>query len=192
MKEKPTLHVTTRSEWRQWLEENHQSQKVIWLIYHKKHTGKPRIPYDDAVEEALCYGWIDSTVNRIDEDRYMQQFTPRNKKSVWSVLNISRVKKLIQNGTMTGAGMEKIPPEILKPGYQPDHQLTRRADTLPENLEKMIRPNKKAWENFQKLPPSHKRHYCGWILSAKREETRLRRLKEVVSLMSQGKKLGMK
>lgn len=86
------LYLPTRSEWRQWLSKNHAGVKVIWLVYYKKHTGKPSIPYDDAVEEALCFGWIDSTIKRIDDERYMQKFTPRNLKSEWSDLNIRRVR----------------------------------------------------------------------------------------------------
>jgi len=90
MKITKTLYVTTRDEWRSWLEKNHKSEKEIWLIYYKKHTGKPRIPYDDAVEEALCFGWIDSIIKRIDEKKYAQKFSPRKQNSVWSDLNKKR------------------------------------------------------------------------------------------------------
>ncbi|MGB2982026.1 MAG: hypothetical protein WBC77_12350, partial [Candidatus Zixiibacteriota bacterium] len=100
-----TLYVTNRDDWRAWLRKNHSSQKEVWLIYYKKHTGKPRIPYDDAVEEALCYGWIDSTIKRIDEEKYAQKFTPRSEKSNWSELNKRRAKKMIREGRMTQAGL---------------------------------------------------------------------------------------
>ncbi len=108
MKITKTLYVTTRDEWRSWLEENHKSEKEIWLIYYKKHTGKPRIPYDDAVEEALCFGWIDSIIKRIDEEKYTQKFSPRKQNSAWSDLNKKRVKKLIEEGKMTKAGYETV------------------------------------------------------------------------------------
>lgn len=192
MAEKPTLHVTTRKEWREWLERNHQKETVIWLIFFKKHTGKTRLPYNDSVEEALCFGWIDSIVNRIDEDRYMQKFTPRRKSSSWSALNIRRIKKLIQNGSMTEAGMARIPPQILEPGYQPDDQMHRGDIELPPDLEEILKSSKTAWGNFQCLAPSHKRNYIGWIISAKREETRQKRLNEAIALLNQGKKLGLK
>ena len=105
---KQKLHVTDRESWRLWLEENHAREKEIWLIYFKKHTGKPRISYDDAVEEALCFGWIDSIVRKIDSDRYCQKFTPRREKSNWSRLNKQRVKKLLKTGRMEKPGLEKI------------------------------------------------------------------------------------
>jgi len=103
-----TLYITTRAKWRKWLEKNHNTEKEIWLIYYKKHTGKPRIPYDDAVEEALCFGWIDSIIKRIDEEKYTQNFSPRKQNSVWSDLNKKRVKKLIEEGKITKAGFGTI------------------------------------------------------------------------------------
>ena len=102
------LHVTDREEWRTWLEKNHDVEQEIWLIYYKKHTGKPRIPYDDAVEEAICYGWIDSTVKRLDDEKYMQKYTPRKAKSIWSELNKTRAGKMIKAGRMTETGLERI------------------------------------------------------------------------------------
>lgn len=101
------LYVTDRDAWRAWLEKNYDTEKEIWLIYYKKHTGKPRIPYDDAVEEALCFGWIDSTVKRVDDEKFAQKFTPRKNKSNWSDLNKKRAKKMIREGRMTKAGFLK-------------------------------------------------------------------------------------
>ena len=97
----------TRDDWRSWLDNNHQSEKEVWLIYYKKHTIKNSVAQPDAVEEALCYGWIDSIVRRIDEEKYMQKFTPRNEKSIWSDINKKRVALLIKNGKMTESGLEK-------------------------------------------------------------------------------------
>lgn len=108
MKMNKTLYVTNRDDWRAWLNKNHKTEKEVWLIYYKNHTGKPTIPYDVAVEEALCFGWIDSIVKRIDDERYMQKFTPRKTNSNWSELNKKRVKKMIKEGRMTEAGMAKI------------------------------------------------------------------------------------
>src|SRR5579872_3692805 len=103
-----TFRSKDRAAWRKWLEKNHKSSSGVWLIYYKKDSGKTRVPYADAVEEALCFGWIDSTLNPIDKDSYMQLFTPRKPKSGWSKLNKERVEKLIEQGLMTNAGLEKI------------------------------------------------------------------------------------
>ncbi len=105
-----TLYVKSRDEWRSWLEKNGRSCREICLIYYKKNSGKPRIAYDDAVEEALCFGWIDGKTIRIDEERYGQRFTPRNPKSHWSPINIRRAKRLIKEGKMTEAGLGVFDP----------------------------------------------------------------------------------
>jgi len=100
------IYFQNRTEWRTWLKKNHSSEKEIWIIYYKKHTANTRIPYEDAVEEAICFGWIDSTVKRMDDERFMQKFTPRNKKSSWSEHNIRRAEKMIQEGRMTEFGLK--------------------------------------------------------------------------------------
>ena len=103
-----TLFCKTRDEWRKWLINNHLSEKEIWLIYYKKHTKKATVKYNEAVEEALCFGWIDSTIKRIDENTYMQKYTPRNAKSKWSLVNKNRIKKLIKENKMTDVGLELV------------------------------------------------------------------------------------
>src|SRR2546425_7833902 len=108
-----TLHVTSRDEWRAWLATHYQLETEVWLIYYKKHSGQPRISYDHAVEEALCFGWIDSIVKRIDEEKYAQKFTPRRNWTNWSPSNKQRMRRLIQEGRMTGAGLAKIDLAIL-------------------------------------------------------------------------------
>src|ERR1044072_1059586 len=109
MKQTPkTLYIADRRAWRAWLEENHARETEVWLVYYKKHTGRPRIPYDDAVEEALCFGWIDSTVRRLDEERFLQKFTPRKLKSNWCESNVKRARRLIAEGLMTKAGFDAI------------------------------------------------------------------------------------
>ena len=99
------LYVTTRDEWRAWLAEHHDTEREVWLVSYKKHTGRPQIPYDDAVEEALCFGWIDSLVKTIDDERFAQKFSPRKGKSNWSESNKRRVRKLVREGRMTEAGL---------------------------------------------------------------------------------------
>ena len=108
MKLGKTLYVTTRQAWRSWLAKHHATEKEIWLVYHKKHTGKPSIPYNDAVEEALCYGWIDSQTKGIDKDSYGQRFSPRKPSSQWSETNKERVRRLIKAGKMTPAGLAAL------------------------------------------------------------------------------------
>lgn len=185
------LYVKTREEWRAWLEKNHTISKGVWLIYYKKHTGKPRIPYNDAVEEALCFGWIDSLVKKLDEKRYCQKFTPRNKNSEWSDLNKQRVQNMIDSGLMTEAGLLKIR-TAQQSGKWDRKPKIHMALKMPGEFEKILKSNETAAKNFEKLPPSYKRHFIGWIASAKRPETRERRMFEALSLLEKNQKLGMK
>ena len=191
MKSQQTLYITNRDDWRAWLEKHHDSIKEIWLVYYKKHTGTPRIPYDDAVEEALCFGWIDSIIKRVDDETYMQKFTPRKSRSTWSELNRKRVQKLIRQGRMTEAGLAKIR-EAKKNGTWAEMVTSKKTFELSPGIKKSLSANKKAWENFNKLSSSQKKQYIGWIMSAKKEETRERRLKEAIKMLTQNKKLGMK
>src|SRR5690349_15697516 len=108
-----TLHITSRDEWRAWLKNHHASESEIWLIYYKRNSGQPRIRYEHAVEEALCYGWIDSLVKRIDDEKFAQKFTPRRNCTKWSVLNKRRMRKLIKEGRMTRIGLAKIDVALL-------------------------------------------------------------------------------
>ncbi|UCH95932.1 MAG: YdeI/OmpD-associated family protein [Candidatus Aminicenantes bacterium] len=185
------LHVTNRDDWRAWLKENHDKEKQAWLIFYKKHTGKPRIPYDDAVEEALCFGWIDSIVKRIDDEKYAQKFTPRKADSKWSESNKKRVEKMIQAGRMTEPGLELI--NAAKRNGKWEQVISQPKELIiPPGIKDALSANKKAWENFNNLAPSYKRQYIGWITTAKKEETRQQRLKKAIDLLAQGKKLGLK
>ena len=192
MKTLKTLHLTDRAKWRAWLKKHHTAENEVWLVYYKKHTGKPRIPYDDAVEEALCFGWIDSIVKRIDDETYAQKFTPRTNNSKWSDLNVRRAKKLIKDGRMTEAGLAKIDPEILRRKSKSKPRSKKDRLIVPAFIRQALMATWKAWENFNNLAPSYRRHYIGWISDAKREETRRRRLKEAVALLARGEKLGLK
>jgi uncharacterized protein YdeI (YjbR/CyaY-like superfamily) len=154
MKLSKTLYVTTRDAWRAWLEKNHAAATEVWLIYYKKHTGRPRIPYDDAVEEALCFGWIDSIVRRIDEGRYAQKFTPRRDGSQWSELNIKRARKLIKEGRMTRAGLAKVGAEILAGREVSRTESKRHEPAIPQYIEDALKKNRAARENFHNLAPS--------------------------------------
>lgn len=187
-----TLYVANRDDWRAWLEENHETEKEVWLIYYKKHTNRPRIPYDDAVEEALCFGWIDSVVQRIDDERYAQKFTPRRDGSNWSESNKRRIRKLLGEGKMTRAGRAKIGVGVLEAAAGAKPKRNAKEPVVPSYLSEALRENEKAWENFNNLAPSYRRVYVGWIANAKREETRERRIREAVELLARNEKLGMK
>src|SRR5262245_33206547 len=247
------LYVTSREKWRDWLTKHGQSETEVWLIYYKKDSGRSRIPYDDAVEEALCFGWIDSIVKRMDDEKFAQKFTPRRDSSRWSALNTRRVRKLMHEGRMTEAGLAKLDPAMLgdKGRAKPDagdvdlpplvkralmanatawknfqslspsrrsayvrlitdakkeetrdrrvrevisrlEQNTGDPDDIPRIIKQALKANATAWKNFQNLAPSYRRHYVGWIMHAKQEPTRERRLREAISLLEQNKKLGLK
>ena len=190
MKITKTLYVTNRADWRQWLQAHHQSETEVWLIYYKKHSGQARIPYDDAVEEALCFGWIDSVIQRIDDEKYAQKYSPRRPGSQWSALNIGRMHKMIEAGMMTEAGLAKIDPALIgAPAKSRKRQLEL---AVPPFMQQALMASPQAWENFCNLAPSYRRQYIGWISAAKREETRQKRLQEAIALLERNEKLGMK
>jgi uncharacterized protein YdeI (YjbR/CyaY-like superfamily) len=184
-----TLHPTTRAAWRAWLAAHHDRETEIWLIYNKRHTGEPRVEYDEAVEEALCFGWIDSIVRTIDENRYAQKFTPRKAKSKWSESNLKRLAKLVREGKMTEAGLAKAPPQEREETVAPSPAM---EDSVPAYIEAALRENGAAWTNFTHLAPSYRRLYVRWIEAAKREETRRKRLAEAVGRLERNEKLGLK
>ena len=166
-----TLYVENRSKWRAWLKANSGRETEVWLVYYKKDTGRPRVDYDDAVEEAICFGWIDSRIRKLDEARFAQLFTPRKPKSQWSASNIARVKKMIAEGKMTAAGLKV---------YNPRKRTPAMPTQLPRSLQARFKKEKAAWENFQRFPPGYQRMTIGWVASAKQEETRLRRLRQLI------------
>lgn len=192
MAELKTVHVTTRAAWRAWLEKHHASEREVWLVYSKRHTGEPRVEYDDAVQEALCFGWIDSIVRRLDEERFAQKFTPRRPGSQWSEPNRKRYAKLLAAGMLAPAGLKNAPGEASPPSKTERRERKAQADTLPACLEEGLRRDPAAWAAFERLSPSHRRNYVLWIDTAKREETRTRRIAEAIERLCAGKELGLK
>ena len=180
-----------RDEWRVWLEKNHSTKSEVWLIFYKKHTGKPCVSYGDAVDEALCFGWIDRIVKRVDDERYLRKFTPRKRGSVWSEVTKRRVRQLIREGRMVEAGLA-IVREAKESGEWYRRRVKEKELVIPAFFEEALATNKKALENFNELAPSYRRNMVGWVLSAKREETRKRRLAEVIVVLERGEKLGLK
>jgi uncharacterized protein YdeI (YjbR/CyaY-like superfamily) len=191
MREIKTLLVTTRAQWRRWLARHYASETEIWLIFFKKHTGKPSLAYDDAVEEALCYGWIDSIVRRRDDETYLQKFTPRRARSKWSALNVRRVRKLARAGLMTDEGLSVLDDALRRKESAPAEKATG-VPTIPVDVRKAVAADKKAAGEFRKLPPGYLRMCLKWIDAAKRPETRARRIAEFVMLTGQGKRIGLK
>jgi len=185
------LYFVDRDKWRNWLSEHHAESAGIWLAFYKKATSKPTIEYDAAVEEALCFGWIDSIIKKIDDEKYVRKFTPRKDKSDWSKLNKKRVARMIKAGRMTDAGLDKIRAAKKNGCWKRDGK-TPRSIEMPSEFAEALACNKKARENLEKLSPTYRRHYLGWIAAAKRPETRKRRLDESIALLETGKKLGMK
>ena len=186
------IYVKSRKEWREWLLKNHnKEEKGIWLVFYKKNTKKPTIEYNDSVEEALCFGWIDSIIKKIDEEKYVRKFTPRNSKSQWSPSNKKRIAKMIKEGKMTEHGLKKVN-EAKKSGQWDKGDRMEIDFDMPPELAKALKKNKKARDFFEKLAPSYKKQFIGWIKVAKREETKEKRLKETIELLTQGKKLGIK
>src|SRR5579883_642961 len=181
-----TFYAKDRKEWRAWLEKNHQTSPGVWLIYYKKNSGKSRVPYDEAVEEALCFGRIDSRPNALDDERYMQLFSPRKPKSVWSKLNKQRVEALIQQGLMTEAGLQKI--ELAKQDGSWNKLDAIEELEIPEDLKNALEANEPANTYFNAFSNSSKKNILWWIESAKRPETRLKRIEETVTLAAQNKK----
>ena len=181
-----STHPKTRSAWRKWLEKNHSTSPGVWLIYYKRSTGKAKLIYNDAVEEALCFGWIDSTMRPLDAERFMQRFTPRKPKSGWSGLNKKRIAKMIAEGLMTKAGLKKIE-EAKKDGSWEslDHI---DAIQLPEDFEKALSKNKKARINFEKFPQFTKKQFLYRINSAKTDVTRKQRIILCVKMAEANKK----
>lgn len=182
-----TVTAKDRDEWRGWLEGHHLSEADIWLVFYKKSSGIPSVTQAEAVEEALCFGWIDSVMKSLDEQRYSLRFTPR-KNMNWSETNKRRALKMIGQGRMTPAGLAKInfPLEEAARPAAPKKELE-----LPEALLNPIQANPTAWQNFEKLPASHKRRYIGWILAAKQEDTRFRRAELAAELLEYDLRLGM-
>jgi uncharacterized protein YdeI (YjbR/CyaY-like superfamily) len=175
-----TFHAKTQEEWRMWLETNHLVEKAIWLIIYKKNSKIPSVYYPEAVDEALCFGWIDSKPNKRDEESYYQFFSKRNPKSNWSKVNKEKVARLLAQGWIAPAGLDAI--EIAKK----NGTWTALDDVdkliVPVDLQKLLDVNKIAKDNWERFPPSSRRGILEWILNAKQATTRQKRISETVAL----------
>lgn len=179
-----------RAEWREWLDKHHATESEIWLIYYKKHSEYESIQYEEAVEEALCYGWIDSKVKRIDSEKFMQKYTPRQVKSNWSKSNKKRVERLIEEGRMTQAGITMV--EIAKQNGSWNRLDDIETElVIPQDLADALAENIIAKNNYNNFAPSYQKQYLWWLKSAKKLETRKKRLSAIIERCEQGVKPGM-
>ena len=172
------IHPKSRAAWREWLEKHHKNESEVWVRYEKEHTGRRALTWSEAVQEALCFGWIDTTVKRENEESYIQRFTPRKKGSKWSAVNQRHAKKLIEEGLMTDAGLAVI-------DWTPPKQ---RVEELPKELEREMKKDRVAWDALNALPRGQRLLYVRWISEAKQEATRLKRLASTIEKLKSGKR----
>ena len=179
------LDVRTRAQWRAWLAKHHKASRGVWFVFHKAHTGVKCVRYEDFVREALCFGWIDSLLRRLDDDRFALKATPRRPTSKWSDINRRRWAELRKAKLLKPAGLAAAPTENR---YAPKPTIPE----LPGYIRKAIKSSRGAWAFFQKLPRGERRNFVVWIHVAKRPETRERRIRDSIALLRAGKRLGLK
>lgn len=185
MEKQKTLYVTERKDWRLWLKENYNKEKEIWLIYYRKSSNKPRISYNDAVEEALCYGWIDGILKRVDEESFAQRFSPRRANSNLSEMNKERIRRLIKQKKMTSIGLKAV-----------SHAFDKNKDPkliVAEDLKKALKSDKQTWKNFENFSEGYKKVRIGYIEDARgyNQEMFKNRLNHFVRMTAKNKKFGM-
>jgi uncharacterized protein YdeI (YjbR/CyaY-like superfamily) len=196
MKELEQIYFKSKETFREWLQENHDKSKGIWIVFYRKHVNIKSVKYVDALEESLCYGWIDSLIKKISDDQYVRKFTPRTNTSKWSELNKKMVNDLIKQGKMTEAGLKKID-IYLKTGTVDweNKELTEKETkefNIPDFIVKEFAKNEPALTNFNNLPRTYKRHYILWITNVKSDAAIRKRLEEAIELLKENKRLGLR
>jgi uncharacterized protein YdeI (YjbR/CyaY-like superfamily) len=182
------IFFTSPAEFYSWLEANHDSKMEVWVGFHKKATGKPTLTWSESVDQALCFGWIDGIRKPVDRESYKIRFTPRRKGSIWSAVNVKKVEALTTAGKMHEAGLKAY--ESRQLGRAP-YSFENRNLVLPAEYEKRFRANKKAWDWFQSRAPGYRRTAVFWVMDAKREETRERRLETLITDCEAGRPIGV-
>jgi uncharacterized protein YdeI (YjbR/CyaY-like superfamily) len=180
-----TLDIRQRDQWRHWLAQHHASSPGIWLVRHKQHTGVTSMAYEELVREALCFGWVDSLIKRLDDDRYAIKVTPRKPTSKWSDINRRRWNELKAAALLAAPGLAAAPTSIT---YAPRPVIP----DLPGYIGRALKTNSTAWAFFRELSPTSRRNFVVWIHTAKRPETRDKRIRESIRLLAAGRKLGLK
>ena len=184
-----TFYAENIMVWHEWLVLHHLDEPEIWLIYYKKGSGKPGIQYEESVEEALCFGWVDSLVKKIDDEKYARKFTPRKSGSQWSELNIIRAQRMVEQGRMTENGLRLFEESQIRSQV---NVLSRKEILEAYRMKLMESLDLDLLTLFRALAPSHQRQYAGWVMSAKKEETRQKRIEEMSVALSRGVPLGLK
>lgn len=177
----PTFFATP-GDLRAWLSANHSTVDVLWVGFHRKGTGKSSITWPESVDEALCFGWIDGVRKRVDADSYMIRFTPRRKRSIWSAVNVGRFEQLERQGRMTGAGRKAF--EARLEARTAVYSFEQRGTELDGEYLKLLKANGGAWTVWQAKPPGYRKTHSWWVISAKKEETRLRRLGQLIASLT--------
>jgi uncharacterized protein YdeI (YjbR/CyaY-like superfamily) len=185
--EMPVLSFASSEEWSKWMEENHAKSNGVWLRFFKKDSGEKTVTYSEALEEALCYGWIDGQVNKFDDQSYIQRFTPRRPKSIWSKRNTEKAERLIREGRMKKAGMEQVELAKADGRWQQAYDSSTNMK-LPEDFLQELSKNKKAKTFFEGLNKTNQYAIAWRLQTAKKPETREKRLKEILAMMREGKK----
>lgn len=177
-------------KWRRWLEKNHDKAKEVWLVHFKKASGRKSVSHDDAVGEALCFGWIDGQLKSIDSGKYILRYSPRKPASVWSEINKKKAERMIALGKMSAAGLKKI--EDAKRSGQWDNAYTNlKREKMPPDLKSALSRDREAWTNFRRFANTYRNMYIGWVTGAKTEPTRKKRIEEVVRRSALNKKPGI-
>lgn len=184
------LDFRNAREWRRWLEKNHNRSAGEWVYMYKKAASRSGLRYPDALDEALCFGWIDGQIKAVDEDRFRQRWTPRRKGSVWSQVNKDKVKRLAAAGRIVEPGLAAVR-EAKRAGTWQAAYTNRREDTMPDDLAKALRTDPDARRNFDRFASTYRNMYVGWVADAKRPETRQRRIAAVVKRARENRKPGM-
>ena len=179
-----SLVVLNRTEFRQWLKKNHSKQEKVQLVLYKRHTGKPAPTHRELLEEAICFGWIDTTIKRLNEDQYARFFVRRNANSQWSENTLRYARQLVAEGKMTPVGLEFYQEGLKKPTH--DHGIPKNP-TMPQELEQALAKDKPAKVAFDKFPPSKKKMLYRWVLSGKRPETRAKRVAKICTAVREGR-----
>ena len=177
----------TPADFRQWLEQHHATVQELWVGYYKKDSGRPSITWPESVDEALCFGWIDGLRKRVDDVSYTIRFTPRRPRSIWSAVNIKRAQELIEQRRMRPAGQQAFAART--ENRSGIYAYEQRQPEFDEPYRQKLRQNKAAWKFFQAQPTSYRKTATWWVLSAKKEETRLRRLEKLIEDSAEGRTL---
>jgi uncharacterized protein YdeI (YjbR/CyaY-like superfamily) len=180
---------TTPAKLREWFVHNHATAREIWVGFHRKSSGRPSVTWPEAVDQALCFGWIDGIRKSIDDSRYTNRFTPRRPRSVWSAVNIRRAKELMALGLMTPAGLAAFERRAHERSAIYSYE-QRKSGALDPASERRFRANRLAWAYFRSQAPSYQRLAIYWVISAKKEETRLRRLETLIADSGAGRRIG--